>query len=135
MNLAMRLAGLFGTAVFLLTAMPGFYRQIEPHDFSQMATDTISGMSMLETLLISLGGSVAAGFVGYMIGDILSHPQGKRKKKTPPKNTQSQTQPAEPVALMPEVSGLDIQLDDSALSPASPGQSVTPGELSAEEFH
>jgi len=133
MNLSMRLAGIFGTAVFLLTAMPGFYKQIEPHDFSQMATDTISGMSMLETLLISLGGGIGAGFVGYMIGDILSHPQGKRKKKAPAKKPQNQTQPTEPVALMPEPSGLDIQLDDTALSQDLPGQTVTSGEPSTGE--
>jgi hypothetical protein len=80
MNLSLRLAGIFGTFVFLLTSLPGFYRQIQPHDFSQMATDSFSGMSMLETIFLSLGGAMAAGFIGYTIGDILSKPNGKRKK-------------------------------------------------------
>lgn len=80
MNLSMRLAGVFGTSVFLLTGFPGFYRQIQPHNFAQMATDTFSGMSMLETVFLSLSGAIAAGLIGYTIGDILSKPEGRRKK-------------------------------------------------------
>lgn len=80
MNLSVRLAGICGTSVFLLTSMPGFYKQIQPQDFAQMATGTISGTSLLETMVLSLGGAIAAGFIGYIIGDILSHPDAKRKK-------------------------------------------------------
>jgi hypothetical protein len=80
MNLSVRLAGMCGTSVFLLTAMPSFYKQIQPQDFAQMATGTISGTALLETMILSLGGAIAAGFIGYTIGDILSHPDPKRKK-------------------------------------------------------
>jgi hypothetical protein len=81
MNLAMRLAGLFATFVFLLTAMPGFFKQIQPQDMAQMANDTFSGVSLLETLMLSVGGAVAAGVIGYIMGDILTHPDTRRSKK------------------------------------------------------
>lgn len=81
MILSKRLAGIFATAVFIVTALPGFFRQVQPHDLTQMATDTFSGVSLMETLLVSVGGAVAAAIIGYMIGDILTHPAPKRKKK------------------------------------------------------
>jgi hypothetical protein len=81
MNLAMRLAGLFATFVFLLTAMPGFFKQVQPHDIAQMANDTFSGISLMETLMLSVGGAVAAGVIGYIMGDILTHPDTRRSKK------------------------------------------------------
>lgn len=81
MNLSVRLAGLFGTSVFLLTAMPGFFKQIQPYDVAQMATDTISGVGLLETMALSLGGAIGAGIIGYTMGDILTHPDTRRSKK------------------------------------------------------
>jgi len=81
MNLSVRLAGLFATTVFLLTAMPGFFKQIQPYDIGQMANETISGVSLLETLMLSVGGAVAAGIIGYIMGDILTHPDIRKTKK------------------------------------------------------
>ena len=113
MNLAVRMAGLCGTSVFLFTAMPGFYRQIQPQNFAQMATDTFSGMSMLETIFLSLSGAIAAGFIGYIIGDIWAKPTGKRKKKAPLKASVEKPQPT------PEVTAT-YALEESALSLSDP---------------
>lgn len=83
MKLPVKAAGLCGSMTFLITAMPGFYQQIRPTDFSLMATHSFSGMAVIETLILSLLGSIVAGAIGYKIGEILAKPQGipKSQKK------------------------------------------------------
>jgi hypothetical protein len=83
MKLSVRLAGLCGSAAFIITALPGFYQQAKPTDFAQMATDILPGINIIENMLMSLGGALGAGFIGYSIGDILSNPKGKKKGKMP----------------------------------------------------
>jgi hypothetical protein len=39
------------------------------------------GSPPLDVILISMGGAVLMGFLGYQIGDILAHPQGSRKAR------------------------------------------------------
>lgn len=96
MKLSVRLAGLCGSGAFILSALPGFYQQAKPTDFEQMATVVLPGMSIIETMLISLGGSVVAGFIGYLIGDILSNPKGNPKKKKQAKATARPLSPVQP---------------------------------------
>lgn len=115
MNLSIRLAGLFATAVFIVTALPGFFKQVQPHDLTQMATDTISGVSLMETLLISVGGAVAAAIIGYMIGEILTHPEPRRKKKI---YVKKQVKEFDPAALVNPAAPL-LEYEPSPPSPAA----------------
>ncbi len=80
MNLSMRLAGIFASIVFMITAIPGLYQQIMPNNV-MLPPELFSGITMLEILVMSIAGSALAGFIGYWIGDILSHPQGVRLRK------------------------------------------------------
>ena len=122
MNLSVRLAGLFATSVFLLTAMPGFFKQIQPYDVGQMATEPISGIAMLETLILSVGGAIGAGIIGYTMGDILTHPDTRRSKK----KVYIQRQIKE---FMPTFNMFELQ-PDSPLYEAPP--EVPTGEASAQ---
>lgn len=83
MKLPLKLAGLFGSGVFILTAIPGFYQQVKPASLNAMMTDAIQGMAILEKLGISLLGALVAGVLGFVIGDIFSKPRGKVKKPKP----------------------------------------------------
>jgi Mn2+/Fe2+ NRAMP family transporter len=87
MNLSMRIAGLCASGAFIVTALPAFFQQWSPN--SPML-DSFTGMSLLESLLISLIGAVIAGIIGFQIGKILSKPAGKKKKKKLKTTTSSQ---------------------------------------------
>lgn len=103
MKLPMKVAGICWSLTFLVTAIPGFYQQTRPTDFAAMSSQSFSGMAIFETLLVSLIGSLAAGMIGYIIGDILSNPQGKPKLAK------------EPAELKPQVVSepkLDKEVDD-----------------------
>jgi len=76
MKLSVKLAGLLGSGVFILTALPGFYQQVRPVSFTSMLTEAVQSVSILEKLGFSLGGALVAGWIGYTIGDILSKPKG-----------------------------------------------------------
>lgn len=104
MKLSVRMAGICGSGAFILAALPGFYQQAKPVDISQMATGVLPGMNIIETLLISLGGSIVAGFIGYLIGDILANPKGPPKKKKQPKAKAKARpfSPAQPLLVVPE---------------------------------
>lgn len=77
MKLSVKLAGLFASATFLITGMPALFQRVSPTDLA--ATETLSGIDMLETLLMSMGGTLVAGFIGYQIGNIMLHPKAKKK--------------------------------------------------------
>lgn len=79
MKLPLKVAGLCWSVTFLVTALPGFYQRTRPTDFASISTESFSGMEIVETLSISLIGSLAAAMIGYMIGDILARPQGMGK--------------------------------------------------------
>lgn len=79
MKLSVRIAGVCASGFFMLTALPGFYHQIGGGGLSPSSAP-ISGVSLMETLLLSLAGSVIAGVIGYKIGEILSHPKGRQVK-------------------------------------------------------
>ena len=81
MKLSIRIAGICASGTFLVTGLPGFYQHTKPTNIAQMATEAVPGMTILETMLISLGGALAAAFIGYIIGDILEQPKGKKQKK------------------------------------------------------
>lgn len=110
MKLSIRLAGLCASGTFILTALPGFYQQVKPTNIASMATEAIPGMTILETLAISLGGALLASFLGYVIGDILSNPKGKSKKQIKALKMQARELSVEPVMLPEAV---------PAISPAS----------------
>ncbi len=139
MNLSVRMAGLCGTSVFLVTALPGFYRQIQPQDFTQMASDTFSGMAMLETLLLSLSGAIAAGFIGYIIGDIWAKPTGKRKKKVsakaPVEKPQAVVEAPQPYVLEESAMSLSESMPPPVMDaspPLSPAEQAQPAPEAAE---
>lgn len=125
MKLPVKAAGLCGSMTFLITAMPGFYQQIRPTDFSAMATNSFSGMAVIETLIMSLLGSIIAGSIGYKIGEILAKPQGapkSQKKEAGKKPADSVTEikaVSEP-ELAPEASSsveLEEPMPDEAIEP------------------
>src|ERR1044072_4571855 len=112
MKLSVKLAGLFGSGVFIITALPGFYQHVKPASMQSMVNDVIQGMDILETLGISLGGAILAGAIGYLIGDILSKPQGKPQHGTP-KSASERGRPKS----SPAVTGEETFLDDLAPPP------------------
>lgn len=123
MKLPLKVAGLCWSLTFLVTAMPGFYQQIKPTDFTSISADTFSGMNILEKLALSLAGSMMAGTIGYIIGDILSKPQGLTKAEREAKNKKAaKVQQAEPEPEKPTAS------EEPALETAQP-----PSEQSNEE--
>jgi hypothetical protein len=93
MKLPMKVAGICWSLTFLVTAIPGFYQQTRPTDFTTMSSQSFSGMAIFETLLVSMIGSLAAGMIGYIIGDILSNPQGKPKAAKEPSELKPQVIP------------------------------------------
>lgn len=76
MKLSVKLAGLFGSGVFIITAIPGFFQHIRPTSLSGMANEAVQGMAIMETLFFALLGTGIAAVIGYIIGDILSKPMG-----------------------------------------------------------
>ncbi len=125
MKLSVRISGLCASAAFIVTALPGFYQQAKPTDLAQIATDILPGMNIIEKILISLGGAVCAGVIGYVIGDILSNPQGKKKKRKERPN-----RPAQKV-LVASGSGSEPNggPDEDAVEPEAPVE----GEASVAE--
>jgi hypothetical protein len=84
MKLNTKVGGICASLTFLITAIPGFYQQARPTAFNFIASDSFSGMAVVETLAISLLGAMAAWMIGYIIGDILSHPQKVVKPQASP---------------------------------------------------
>ncbi|HEY9686310.1 MAG TPA: hypothetical protein V6C52_04975 [Coleofasciculaceae cyanobacterium] len=119
MKLSIKLAGLFGSGVFICTALPGFYQQIKPASVESMIYDMVPGMEILETLGVSLLGALVAGGIGYKIGDILSNPAGNYQKQ----RGRAQKQPKQH-ELRP-VTGEETYLDDLESAPLSPGTEDT----------
>lgn len=110
MKLPMKVAGMCWSLTFLVTAVPGFYQQTRPMDFATASAESFSGLAVLETLSVSLIGSFAAGMIGYMIGNILSHPQGKPKGDkepvalSPPLSPKMEPESPQPTQEMPDQS-------------------------------
>lgn len=120
MKLPMKVAGLCWSVTFLVTAVPGFYQQTRPMDFASISTETFSGMAIVETLSISLIGSIAAAMIGYMIGDILSSPQGMTKAA---KKAAARPSPA-PVTETPESASTPEATAESEADAAMPEESL-----------
>jgi hypothetical protein len=108
MKLSIKLAGLFGSGVFVLTAVPGFFQQVKPSDINAMMSDAPQGMNILESLGFSLLGAVVAGVIGYIMGDILSSPRGNAGSRKRPglKSSGSKNKPGR------LVTGNETFLDD-----------------------
>ena len=76
MKLAVKSAWMCASGVFLVTAMPPFLEKIAPFGYT-VTPGTLQGMAIIELMIFSLMGSLMAGAIGYIIGDILANPQGK----------------------------------------------------------
>jgi hypothetical protein len=98
MKLSIQIAGLCASGAFLCTALPGFYQQTKPVSIANMAQEAVPGMTILENVALSLAGALLAGFLGYVIGDILSNPKGNSKKQKKALTPQPQPLPMEPPA-------------------------------------
>jgi hypothetical protein len=122
MKLSIRIAGICASGTFILTALPGFYQHTKPTSIMHMANETLAGMTILETLMISMGGAFAAAFIGYVMGDILSNPKGgpKKKKKSS-------------VAAGPPVRQLSTALDDAMAAAPPADEAVPPSEPATAE--
>ncbi len=95
MKLAIKTAGLCASGAFIITALPGFYQQVKPVSAASMMTASVEGIGLLETLGFSLLGALVAGFLGYMLGEVLAKPQRKAAKK--PARTSSRQAAVKPV--------------------------------------
>jgi hypothetical protein len=124
MKLSIKLAGLCGSGVFILTALPGFYQQIKPASVDAMIFEMVPGMEILEILGISLLGALVAGGIGYKIGEILSNPAGNTRK-----HRGRALKPQKQHELRP-VTGEETYLDD--LEGASVSSATTEDALSLE---
>ncbi len=130
MKLPMKVAGMCWSITFLVTAIPGFYQQTRPANFGSISTETFSGMTVLETLALSVVGSFAAGMFGYMIGDILSRPANHPKNK---KTTEvSKPEPLRGSASMPSVPSEPSAAE--AISPPPVSSSGEPDDVSVNAF-
>lgn len=135
MKLSTQLCGLCAAGTFLVLALPGLYQQIKPVHFQAMAVQPLSGMAMLESLLLSLGGATVAGALGYLMGVILSTPQGgKSKTPAPPAAkagsiTSAPGDPPPPVAELTTTSPVPDAAASEFASPSS-GEGVAAGNES-----
>lgn len=91
MKLAVKSAGLCASSAFLITALPAFFEQVAPIGLSRVPLGTLQGINIIELIVFSLGGSVIAGAIGYIIGDILANPQGAKEVK---RSSREKTSPA-----------------------------------------
>lgn len=131
MKLSVRMAGLCASATFILTALPGFYQQAKPTHLAQIATDILPGMNIIEKMLISLGGAVCTGVLGYVIGDILSNPKGQKKKRKPKtENPSPQVAVASVVAQTPSA---ETQQEDNGVVSSVEAASVSGMEAMADD--
>lgn len=126
MKLSFRLAGLCASGTFILTALPGFYQQVKPTDITSMATEAIPGMTILETLTISLGGALLAAFIGYVIGDILSNPKGGKRNKKAGKAPARQLSAVEPAMLTEVTPAIEAIPASPVEETAQPALDATP---------
>ena len=80
MKLSHKLAGLCASAVFLLTLAASVwpYLLFQP-DFPMVALGLPVGMALLQMLVMSVSAAMICGSLGYVIGDILSKPEGQRE--------------------------------------------------------
>lgn len=129
MKLAVKWAGLCASGTFVLCAIPGFYQQIKPVSPEELLAGVAQGMDVLEVLGVSLGGALLVGLIGYVIGDILSKPQGK------PKRLESRASSAPSKVKEPSVTGDETFLDDlDAPAPvAEPYTETSPAEAAPQE--
>jgi hypothetical protein len=116
MKLSFKLGGLCGSGAFLVTATPVFFQYVLPLSFLPDVTDTLHSLDVFESLGISLLGSVLIGAIGYIIGDILSNPNGEPHKPT----TASPAKPNKAEKPGPPVTGDEIFLNDAGLSDPLP---------------
>lgn len=130
MKLNTKVGGICASLTFLITAIPGFYQQARPTDLNFISSGSFSGMAVVETLAISLLGALAAGMIGYIIGDILSNP----KKTAKPSASHPQASPA-PVVTEPDSSDvIEDNLDPEEESDliASPEPATPPAAETAD---
>ncbi len=130
MKLNTKVGGICASLTFLITALPGFYQQARPTDFNFISSDSFSGMAVVETLAISLLGALAAGMIGYIIGDILSNPQKAAKPSASPLPS-----PAAPVVTQPDSSDLTEngpEIDEESDLTESPDPGTAPAAETAD---
>ncbi|HEY9745485.1 MAG TPA: hypothetical protein V6C99_04640 [Oculatellaceae cyanobacterium] len=77
MKLTVKTAGLCASGAFLITALPPFFTKITSMSIAAQPLDAPQSLDIIETIIFSLIGAFVAGVIGYLIGDILAHPQGK----------------------------------------------------------
>lgn len=122
MKLNTKVAGICASLTFLITAIPGFYQQARPTDFNFISVDSFSGMAVVETLVISLLGSLAAGMIGYLIGDILSHPQKPHKATAPQTEAKAVSPVIQPDSSDSPEGDFDLEAEGE---PKAPSESIT----------
>ncbi len=130
MKLNTKVGGICASLTFLITAIPGFYQQARPTDLNFIASTSFSGMAVVETLAISLLGAMAAGMIGYTIGDILSNPQKTAKPQALPMEA-----PAPSPVAQPEASGATEENpdpDEESDLTASPEPATAPAAETAD---
>jgi len=116
MKLNARVAGICASGTFIITTLPAFFTQWKPNS---IMGDSFSGVSLVESLLFSVLGALLAGFIGFLIGSVLSKPAGKKKKtKSPhpdvaaPKTTSETSVPAPTVSQEKVSSEVKAKFDD-----------------------
>lgn len=131
MKLAVKSAWMCASAVFLITAMPAFFEQIAPLGVvSTVPVGNFQGMTLIETTIFSLMGSLMAGAIGYIIGDILANPQGPPPGTDNKKNASNQSEDLSTFA----EAGNETFLDDlsspvALIEPAEPAEiAIKPAE-------
>jgi len=120
---------LCGSAAFLVTITPEIFQQIMPVGFGSISVANFQAITLLESLLMAGVSALVAGAIGYIIGDILSHPEGKleQARENAPASP-GHAKPGEPEPAPIDLSG-ELSMDDPVM--ALPTD--LPSELPAEE--
>jgi hypothetical protein len=134
-TLSMKLSGICGSGIFILTAIPGYFQLIRPTDFTALASEPVSGITLLENLIFSLGGACVGGILGFFMGKIMESPQGT--PKTTSEGGLKASKGAKPIAgdaitgdetFLSDLEGYTPTLTDGENETAEAGDNTEPGE-------
>jgi hypothetical protein len=123
MKLNVRVAGICASGAFIVTALPSFFTQWKQD--TQPSNDAFSGYDLVETLMFCILGAILAAMIGFVIGNVLSRPAGKKKKR------QAQASSPSSATSESQIPPSSAQLEESLLNDMKP--TIDEKEEEAEE--
>jgi len=127
-KLSLKLAGITGTGAFLLVSLMTYVGSMDVlgllsgHPQQLDAVMDLSLAKPLKVLTLALPSVFIAGFLGYFLGNVLSHPKGPIKKPTKPEAPKS---PLDDLLAQEGLTGEETFLEDLETSDVSSDPPVT----------